>query len=84
MLNFTLTATDCIETILPTVEQAMETGETCQLFNINFLGAGEIVALTLLALASNLMDSRTGQIYHARPGFHLLGIDASGTVSTLI
>lgn len=83
MLNITLNPTDCIETLLPALEAAMETGQVCRLHNINFLGQLEIAALTLLVMAENLIDTSSGKIYHAQPGFRLLGIDQQGIASTL-
>ena len=83
MLNLTLKYTDCIETILPTVELAMHTGDVCHIHNINYLGQIHLAALTLLAMSQNLMDSTTGQIVHPHPGFRLLGIDDHGVTRTL-
>ncbi len=84
MLNITLNCSDCIETLLPAVESAMETGEVCQIHNINYLGATELVALKMLAMADNLLDANTGKICHAHPGFYLVGIDEYGTARVLI
>lgn len=78
MLNITLNSTDCIETLLPTIEMAMDSGEVCRLLNVNFLGPVEIAALSLLVMASNLMDTATGRICRARSGFVLIGVDQSG------
>lgn len=83
MSNITLNRMDCIETLLPAVEAAMEAGEVCRLHNINFLGQLEVAALGLLVMAENLIDTHTGRIYHARPGFQLLGIDEDGSAITL-
>ena len=38
MLNLTLNTNDSIETVLPTVELAMHTGDVCNIHNINYLG----------------------------------------------
>ena len=84
MLNLTLKRSDSIETVLPTVEQAMRTGDVCRLHNINYLGQIHLAALTLLAMSENLMDSATGQIFHPHPGFCLLGIDDCGVTRTLV
>ncbi|WP_301101870.1 hypothetical protein [Propionivibrio sp.] len=84
MLNLTLKCTDSIETILPTVELAMHTGDVCHIHNINYLGQIHLAALTLLAMSQNLMDSATGQIVHPHPGFCLLGIDDRGVTRTLV
>ncbi len=37
----------------------------------------------MLAMADNLMDSGTGKICRANPGFHLVGIDEYGTARML-
>ncbi len=83
MLNVVLNRTDCIETLLPVVELAMAAGEVCRVHNINFLGPVEVVALTLLVMADNLLDMNTGKICRARPGFRLLGVDERGITRTL-
>ena len=83
MLNLTLQHNDSIETVLPTVELAMRTGDVCRLHNINYLGQIHLAALTLLAMSQNLMDSATGLIVHPHPGFCLLGIDDRGETRTL-
>lgn len=84
MLTMILTCTDSIETILPTVELAMHSGDVCRLHNINYLGRIHTAALTLLAMSESLMDSATGRIVHAQPGFSLLGIDDHGVTRTLV
>ena len=84
MLNLTLNRTDSIETVLPTVELAMHTGDTCSIHNINYLGQIHMAALTLLAMSENLMDSATGQIFHPQPGFRLLGVDEYGVTKTMV
>jgi len=84
MVNVTLSRTDCIETLLPTVELAMESGQVCELYNINYLGPLELAALTLLVLAESLRDTGTGKIYRANPGFSLIGIDDQGVSRTLV
>ena len=84
MLNLTLNRSDSIETVLPTVELAMHTGDVCNIHNINYLGHNHTVALTLLAMSENLMDSATGQIFHPHPGFRLFGIDDHGVTRTLV
>ena len=83
MLNLTLQRNDSIETVLPTVERAMHSGELCRLHNINYLGRLQLAALTLLAMSQNLMDTATGQIFQPRPGFRLVGIDDHGVTRTL-
>ena len=83
MFNITLSRSDSIETLLPTVESAMETGEICQIHNINYLGMTELAALTILALADNLLDAGTGKICRATPGFLLVGIDEYGATRVL-
>ena len=83
MLSMILKRNDSIETVLPTVELAMQTGEVCRIRNINYLGHIHLAALALLAMSGNLMDARTGQIIHPRPGFCLLGVDDCGVTRTL-
>jgi len=83
MLNLTLQRNDSIETVLPTVELAMRTGDVCRLHNINYLGQIHLAALTLLAMSQNLMDTATGQIFQPHPGFRLVGIDDHGVTRTL-
>lgn len=83
MLNITLNRFDNIDTVLPAVETAMETGEVCQIHNINYLGLAEVVALKLLTLTDNLIDMATGRTCHALPGFRLVGIDEYGTARVL-
>ena len=83
MLNVTLNRTDSIETVLPTVELAMHTGDVCRIRNINYLGGIHMAALTLLAMSENLMDSATGQIFRRQPGFCLCGIDDLGVERTI-
>ena len=83
MLNLTLQRNDSIETVLPTDELAMRTGDVCRLHNINYLGQIHLAALTLLAMSQNLMDSATGQVVQPHAGFRLLGIDDRGAIRTL-
>ena len=83
MLNITLNRLDSIETLLPLVESAMETGDVCQINNVNFLGVSQLAALRLLAMAENLLDAETGKICHATPGFYLVGVDEYGTARVL-
>ncbi|MBK7356961.1 hypothetical protein [Propionivibrio sp.] len=83
MLNLTLNTNDSIETVLPTVELAMHTGDVCSIHNINYLGHIHMAALTLLAMSESLLDPVTGQIFHPHPGFRLLGIDENGVTRTL-
>ena len=87
MLNITLNrfdvSIDRIASLLPVVESAMETGEVCQIHNINYLSVSEIVALRFLAMADNLFDTSTGKTCHAVPGFCLVGIDEYGTARVL-
>ncbi|HRC60469.1 hypothetical protein PROAA_1090048 [Candidatus Propionivibrio aalborgensis] len=84
MLNLTLNTNDSIETVLPTVELAMHTGDVCNIHNINYLGHIHMAALTLLAMSENLLDPVTGRIFHPHPGFRLLGIDEHGVTRTLV
>lgn len=84
MLNVTLNRDDTIETVLPTVELAMQTGDVCRIRNINYLGQIHLAALSLLAMSERLMDSASGQIIRARPGFRLLGVDDHGVTRTLM
>ena len=65
MLNVTLKRTDSIETVLPTVELAMHTGDECCIHNINYLGHIHTAALGLLAKSGSLMNATSGQIMGA-------------------
>jgi hypothetical protein len=84
MINIVLNSTDCIETVLPSIEAAMDAGDVCFLQNINYLGTFEVVALTLLVMATNLKDAGTGIIHHAKRGFRLIGVDEHGLNRTLV
>ncbi len=84
MLNVTLNRDDTIETVLPTVELAMQTGDVCRIRNINYLGQIHLAALSLRGMSERLMDSASGQIIRARPGFRLLGVDDHGVTRTLM
>ena len=84
MLNVTLNNNDSLETVLPTVELAMQTGDVCSIRNVNILGQVHMAALTLLVMSKNLMDSETGQIIRPHPGFLLLGIDEHGVARTMV
>ena len=83
MLNLTLNCTDSIETVLPTVELAMHTGDECCIHNINYLGHIHTAALGLLAKSGSLMNATNGQIVRSKPGFRLFGIDEYGVTCTL-
>lgn len=83
MLNITLNRLDGLANLLPAVESAMEAGEVCQIHNINYLGISELAALKLLTMADRLLDTATGKICHAVPGFCLVGIDEYGTERVL-
>ena len=83
MLNLTLNCTDSIETVLPTVELAMHTGDECCIHNINYLGHIHTTALGLLAKSESLMNATSGQIVRSKPGFRLFGIDEYGVTCTL-
>ncbi len=78
MVSISLNCTDCIESVLPTIEAAMEAGEVCLLSNIHFFGPLEIAALSLLVMSAGLLDAGTGKTYRANPGFQLIGIDGQG------
>ena len=78
MCDILLTRDDCIETVLPRVEEAMESGEICRIRHIDDLGRLGIAALVLLTMANNLMDSTTGRVFRSRPGFCLMAIDDVG------
>ena len=84
MLNLTLNRADSIESVLPSIEQAMHNGEVCSIRNINYLGYIHIAALTLLAMSGSLMDTATGQVVHPEPGFRLIGIDDHGVTRTMV
>jgi hypothetical protein len=62
----------------------MQTGDVCRIRNINYLGQIHLAALSLLAMSERLMDSASGQIIRARPGFRLLGVDDHGVTRTLM
>ena len=83
MLNVTLNSADSIETLLPTLELAMRTGDECCIHNINYLGHIHTAALALLAKSGSLMNSASGQVVSSKPGFRLLGIDEFGTARAL-
>lgn len=84
MLNVTLNNSDTLETVMPTVELAMRTGDVCRIANVNYLGRAHMAALALLAMSDSLMDVETGQIIHPRPGFRLFGIDDQGVAQTVV
>ena len=84
MLNVILNRDDSIETVLPTLELAMQTGEVCRIRNINYLGTIHLAALALLAMSGSLMDTETGRIIHSHPGFCLVGVDDTGVARTLV
>ena len=84
MLNVTLNSCDSLEAVLPTVELAMHTGAVCSIHNINYLGRLQLVALTLLAMSGSVMDSASGQVFQAHPGFQLLGIDEFGVTHAMV
>ena len=83
MRDITLNCEDCVETVLPLVEEAMETGEICRISNIDYLGRQGLAALILLAMANCLMDSTTGRMLHRKPGFGLMAIDRAGVARLL-
>lgn len=83
MLNLTLNCNDSIETVLPTVELAMNTGDECCIHNINYLGHIHTAALGLLAKSGSLMNSTSGEVVRSKPGFRLLGIDEHGVARAL-
>jgi hypothetical protein len=83
MINITLTPTDCIQSVLPTIEAAMETGDVCHLSNIHYLGPFEIAALVTLTKATHLWDAESGKVFHAHPNFRLIGTDRCGVSRTL-
>ena len=78
MRDITLSRNASIETVLPWVEAAMESGEICRINHIDCLGQLGIAALKTLAMANCLMDSASGRLVHAQPGFELICIDGSG------
>ncbi len=83
MLNITLNCSDSIETVLPMIEEAMETGEVCRINNIDYLGRLGISALTLLTMADSLLDSTTGKVFRPHPGFCLIAVDDTGVARVL-
>ena len=84
MLKMTLNPDDSLETVLPTVELAMETGDVCCIGNIKYLSQINQAALVMLARSENLMDSETGQVFHTHPGFRLFGVDDDGEERVLL
>ena len=84
MVNLTLKNNDSIDTVLPSVELAMHTGDICSIQNINCLSHIHMAALTLLAKSESLMDPVTGQVFHPHPGFRLQGVDEHGVTRTLV
>ena len=83
MRNITLNRDDSIETVLPLIEEAMETGEICRINHIEYLGRLGVLALTQLIMANGLMDLTTGKVFHSKPGFGLIGVDDSGVARVL-
>ena len=83
MRDITLNRNASIETVLPWVEEAMESGEICRINHIDCLGQLGIAALKTLAMANCLMDSASGRMIRARPGFALIGIDDAGVVRVM-
>jgi hypothetical protein len=78
MLQITLNRYDSIETLLPVVESAMESGDVCQINNIHYLGMTHLAALKMLVLAGNLFDAESGKVCRVNPGFRLVGVDEYG------
>lgn len=83
MLTLILKCTDSIETILPTVQQAMHRGDVCRIDNLDYLGQIHTAALVLLARSERLIDTVSGRIVQRHPGFRLLGVDGHGVTRTL-
>ena len=83
MCDIMLTRDDCIETVLPQVEEAMESGEICRIRHLDYLGLHGIAALVSLSMAKCLMDSTTGKLLHSQPGFSLVSVDDEGVARTL-
>ena len=84
MVDIQLKPTDCLETVLPTIELAMGSGEICRIRNIDYLGRLEESALALLTASDSLLDSSTGKIFRTHPGFGLIVVDESGHTRTLV
>ena len=83
MRDITLNRNASIETVLPWVEEAMESGDICRINHIDYLGQLGISALTLLTMADCLLDSATGKVFHPHPGFGLIGVDENGETHVL-
>ena len=83
MLNLTLQRSDSIENILPTLELAMRSGDVCRVHNVDYLGAIQLAALTLLAKSESLLDMVTGGVVHPHSGYCLQGVDEKGVLRTL-
>ena len=84
MLNLSLKEYDSLESVLPTVGLAMQTGDACRIRNIEFLGRAHLAALCLLAMSENLMDLKTGEIFHPHPDFRPIGEDQEGEIRPLL
>ena len=67
MLNVTLNRDDSIETVLPTVELAMQTGDVCRIRNINYLGHIHLAALSLLAMSESCTTRASSTIVRTGP-----------------
>lgn len=83
MREIMLTHDDCIESVLPMVEEAMENGEICRIRHLDYLGLHAIAVLVSLTRANCLMDSTTGKLLRSQPGFGLVSVDDSGVARTL-
>lgn len=84
MVTITLKPTDNLQTLLPTVETAMESGDICRIGNIQYLGPFELAALITLTTATHLWDTDTRKVYNAHPNFRLFGIDHQGVSRCLV
>ena len=83
MRKMTLTRSDSFESVLRTVEEAMNSGEECQIRNIDYLGCLHTTALILFAKSQRLLDAVTGRLIEPKPGFCLIGIEESGMTRRL-
>lgn len=83
MRKMTLTHSDSFESVLRTVEEAMNSGEECQIGNIDYLGRIHTTALVLLAKSRCLLDTVSGRMIEPKPGFCLIGVEESGMTRRL-
>jgi hypothetical protein len=82
MLNVVMNHNDRIESILPVIRQAMDSGEVCRIQNLAVIGPFAGVAESILGLVDDLLDADASIPVHS--GFRLLGVDEHGLTRTLL